>query len=128
MELLALASNPSGRTVSADGAEKIINLVQQSKLRFSSMLWNMKSITRHKISYGHPLHPDLTPDVLTCVVPLSTVGSGRESGVDPAHHSITLIKFNSVCHLISQHTRTCIHNFIITHSPSHAQKSCGGEW
>ena len=57
------------------------------------MLWNMRSITRHKISYVHPLHPDLTPDVLTCVLPLGTVSSGRESEVESAHLFLTIIQF-----------------------------------
>ena len=53
-------------TFSTDGAEEIINLIQRSKRRYSNMLWNMKSITRHKRSCGHPMHADLIPDVLTC--------------------------------------------------------------
>ena len=73
----------------------------------------------HKRSYGHPLHPDLTPDVLTCVLPLGTVSSGRESEVESAHLFLTIIQFFSACHLTSQHTSTCIHNSIISHSPTH---------
>ena len=57
-------------------------------------------------SYGHPLHPDLTPDVLTCVLPPGTVSSGRESEVDSAHLFLTIIHFFSACHLTSQHTST----------------------
>ena len=64
------------------------------------MLWNMRSITRHKRSYGYPLHPDLTPDVLTCVLPLGTVSSGRESEVESAHLFLTIIQFLSACHLL----------------------------
>ena len=94
------------------------NLIQRSKQRYSNMLWNMWSITRHKRSYGHPLHPDLTPDVLTCVWPLGTVSSGRESEVESAHLFLTIIQFFSACHLTSQHTSTCIHNSIISHSPT----------
>ena len=75
-----------------------------SKQRYSNMLWNMRSITRHKRSYGHPLHTDLTPDVLTCVLPLGIVSSGRESEVESAHLFLTIIQFLSACHLTSQHT------------------------
>ena len=85
-------------------------MIQRSKQRYSNMLWNMRSITRHKRSYGHPLHPDLTPDVLTCVLPLGTVSSGRESEVESAHLFLTIIQFFSACHLTPQHTSTCIHN------------------
>ena len=94
-------------------------MIQRSKQRYSNMLWNMRSITRHKRSYGHPLHPDLTPDVLTCVLPLGTVSSGRESEVTSAHLFLTIIQIFSACHLTSQHTSTCIHNSIISHSPAH---------
>ena len=78
-------------------------MIQRSKQRYSNMLWNMRSITRQKRSYGHPLHPDLTPDVLTCVLPLGTVSSGRESEVESAHLFLTIIQFLSACHLTSQH-------------------------
>ena len=78
-------------------------MIQRSKQRYSNMLWNMRSITRHKRSYGHPLHPDLTPDVLTCVLPLGTVSSGRESEVESAHFFLTVIQFFSACHLTSHH-------------------------
>ena len=80
------------------------------------MLWNMRSITRHKRSYGHPLHPDLTPDVLTCVLPLGTVSSGRESEVESAHLFLTIIQFLSACHLTSHHTSTCIpdHRLVVS--------------
>ena len=37
--------------------------------------------------------PDLTPDVLTCVLPLGTVSSGRESEVESAHLFLTIIQF-----------------------------------
>ena len=94
-------------------------MIQRSKQRYSDMLWNMRSITRHKRSYGHPLHLDLTPDVLTCVLPLGTVSSGRESEVESAHLFLTIIQFLSACHLTSQDTSTCIHNSIISHSPTH---------
>ena len=70
-------------------------MIQRSKQRYSNMLWNMRSITRHKRSYGHPLHPDLTPDVLTCVLPLGTVSSGRESEVESAHLFLTIIQFSA---------------------------------
>ena len=104
-------------------------MIQRSKQRYSNMLWNMRSITRHKRSYGHPLHPDLTPDVLTCVLPLGTVSSGRESEVESAHLFLTIIQFLSACHLTSQHTSTCIHNSIISHSPTHYKSPVAmGEW
>ena len=57
------------------------------------MLWNMRSIRRQKRSYGYLLHPDLIPDVLTCVLPLDTVRSERESKVDSAHLFLTIIQF-----------------------------------
>ena len=57
------------------------------------MLWNMRGITRHKRSYGHPLHPELTLDVLICVLPLGTVSSGRESEAESAHLFLTIIHF-----------------------------------
>ena len=76
--------------------------IQQHVVEHVEMLWNMWSITRHKRSYGHPLHPDLTPDVLTCVLPLGTVSSGRESEVESAHLFLTIIQFLSACHLTSQ--------------------------
>ena len=81
-------------------------------------------------SYGHPLHPDLTPDVvLTCLLPLGTVSSGRESEVESAHLFLTIIQFFSACHLTSQHTSTCIHNSIISHSPTHHKSPVAmGEW
>ena len=91
------------------------------------MLWNMRSITRHKRSYGHPLHPDLIPDVLTCVLPLGTVSSGRESEVESAHLFLTIIQFFSACHLTSQYTSTCIHNSIISHSPTHYKSSADNQ-
>ena len=68
---------------------------QRSKQRYSNMLWNMWSITRHKRSYCHQLQPDLTPDVLTCVLPLGTVSSGRESEVESAHLFLTIIQFSA---------------------------------
>ena len=58
-------------------------------------------------------------DVLTCVLPLGTVSSGRESEVESAHLFLTIIQFLSACHLTSQHTSTCIHNSIISHSRTH---------
>ena len=70
-------------------------MIQRSKQRYSNMLWNMRSITRHKRSYGHPLHLDLTPYVLTCVLPLGTVCSGRESEVESAHLSSLFSNFSA---------------------------------
>ena len=105
------------------------NLIKRYNQRYSNMLWNMWSITRHKRSYGHPLHPDLTPDVLTCVLPLGTVSSGREIEVESAHLFLTIIQFFSACHLTSQHTGTCTHNSIISHSPTHYKSPVVmGEW
>ena len=143
MELIALAGNPYRRrklrietflsgyaqsryakSVSADGVEEII-----IKQRYNNMLWNMWSITRDKRSYGHPLHPDLTPDVLACVLPLGTVSSGRESEVESAHLLLTIIQFFSACHLTFQHTSTCICNSIISHSSTHYKSPVAmGEW
>ena len=70
-------------------------MIQLSKQRYSNMLWNMRSITRHKRSYGHPLHPDLSPDVLTCVFPMGTVSSGRESEVESVRLFLTIIQFSA---------------------------------
>ena len=148
MELIALAGNPSrrrklqietcfvwtclvqiGKVCFGRWGGGNHYLIQRSKQRYSNMLWNMRSITRHKRSYGHPLHPDLTPDVLTCVLPLGTVSSGRESEVESAHLFLTIIQFLSACHLTSQHTSTCIHNSIISHSPTHYKSPVAmGEW
>ena len=143
MELIALAGNPSRRTklqieTCLSGYAKVCFgrwgggnhfLIQRSKQRYSNMLWNMRSITGHKRSYGHPLHPDQTPDVLTCVSPLGTVSSGRESEVESAHLFLTIIQFFSACHLTSQHTSTCIQNSIISHSPTHYKSPVAiGEW
>ena len=86
------------------------DLIQRSKQRYSNMLWNIWIISRHKRGYGHPLHPDLTPDVLTCVLPLGTVSSGRESEVESAHLFLTIIQFFSACH-----HKHCIHNSVISH-------------
>ena len=104
-------------------------MIQWSKQGYSNMLWNMRSITRNKRSYGHPLHADLTPDVLTCVLALGTVSSGRENEVESAHVFLTIIQFFSACHLTSQHTSTCIYNSIISHSPTHYKiPVVMGEW
>ena len=45
---------------------------------------------------------------MTCVLPLGAAGRGLESEVDVAHLFLTIIQFHSACHLISQHTSTCI--------------------
>ena len=78
------------------------------------MLWNMRSITRHKRSNGHPLHPDPTPDVLTCVLPLGTVSSGRESEVESAHLFLTIVHFFSAFHLNSQHGKEILKSVTTT--------------
>ena len=96
-------------------------MIQRSKQRYSNMLWNMRSITRHKRSYGHPLHPDLTPDVLTCVLPLGTVSSGRESEVESAHLFLTIIQFFSACHLTS-HTQALAYTTQSYHIYLHTTK------
>ena len=70
------------------------DLIQRSKTRYINMLWNMWSITRHKRSYGHPLHPDLTPDVLTWGLPLGTVSSGKGTEVVSAYPFLTIIQFS----------------------------------
>ena len=93
------------------------------------MLWNVWSITRQNRRYGHPLHPDLTTDVLTCILPLGTVKSGKESDVVSAHRFLTIIQFFSACHLPSHHTSTCIQNLIISHSHTHYESPAAiGEW
>ena len=91
-------------------------MIQPSKQRYSNMLWNIQSITMHKRSYGHPLHPDLTQDVLTCVLPLGTFSSGRESEVESAHLFLTIIQFFSACHL------TQLNHITFTYT---LRKSCG---
>ena len=53
------------KSASAAWAEEIITMIQRPKWRCSSLLWSMESMTRHKRSHGHPLHPGLAPDVLT---------------------------------------------------------------
>ena len=101
------------------------NLIQRSKQRYSNMLWNMRSITRHKRGYGHPLHPDLTPDVLTCVLPLGTVSSGRESEVESAHLFLTIIQFfqcMSSYFSTHKHLHTQLNHITFTYT---LQKSCG---
>ena len=50
----------------------------------------MQNIAKHKRSYGHPLHPNLTPDVLTCVLPLGTVRPGKESTFVPVRLFLTI--------------------------------------
>ena len=124
MELLALAGNPSRRRklqtetcvldMPSQDMQRLFrqmgwrnHLIQRSKQRYSNMLWRVWSITRHKRSYGHPLYTDLTPDVLTCLFPLGTVRSGKESEVESAHLFLTIIHFFSTCNLTSQHTSTC---------------------
>ena len=103
-------------------------LIQRSKQRYSNMLWNMRSITRHKRSYGHPLHPDLTPDILTCVLPLGTVSSGRESEVESAHLFLTIIQFFSACHLTS-HTQALAYTTQSYHIHLHYKSPVAmGEW
>ena len=57
-------------------------------------------MTRHSRSHGHPLHPGLAPDVLTHL-PLDPAKSGRESEVDSAHLSLTIIQFTAHVILIS---------------------------
>ena len=147
MELIALAGNPCRRKklqlkpvcldMPSQDSKVCLgrwgggnhNLIERSKQQYSNMLWIMRSITRHKRSYGHQLHPDLTQDVLTCVLPLGTVSSRRESEVESAHLFLTLIQFFSACHLTTQHTSTCIHNIIISHSPTHYKSPVAmGEW
>ena len=68
-------------------------MIQRHKQQYSNMLWNMLSITRHKRNNAHSLHPVLTPDVLTWVLPLGTVRSGRESEVETVHLFLTIIHF-----------------------------------
>ena len=46
---------------------------------------------------------------LDLCLPLGAAGQGLESEVDIAHLFLTIIQFHSACHLISQHTSTCIH-------------------
>ena len=96
-------------------------MIQRSKQRYSNMLWNMRSILRYKISYGHPLHPDLTPDVLICVLPLGTVSSGRESEVESANLFLTIIQVFSACHLTS-HTQALAYTTQSYHIHLHTTK------
>ena len=64
------------------------------------MLWSMESITRCNRSHGHQLHPDIAPDVLT-LSSLDPDRSGRESEVDSARLSLTIIQFTAHVILIS---------------------------
>ena len=92
MELLALFVNPSKKrklkpvcldipspdmqnnymegpgTISADH-----DLIQRSKQRYSNMFAEHVEHNEAQRRYGHPLHPDLTSDVLTCFLALGTV-------------------------------------------------------
>ena len=67
--------------------------------RPANVLWSTKSIhvTGPKRSCGHPLHPDLTPDFSTRVLPLATVRSVADSEVDSAHLVLTIIQFAAHC-------------------------------
>ena len=49
----------------------------------------------HKRRFGHPLHPDLTPDVLTGVLSLGPNRSGKENEFDSAHFVFTIIQFTA---------------------------------
>ena len=134
MERMALAGNPSrtrklrtetcvsgyaksryAKLVSADRAED--DLIQRFKQRYSNMLWNVWSITSH----GIPLHPDLTPDVLTCILPLGTVRSGKESKVESVHHFLTIIQFFSARRLTSQ-TQALAYTTLSLHIHLHMTK------
>ena len=97
-------------------------MIQRSKQRYSNMFWNMRSITRHKRSYGHPLHPDLTPDLLTCVLPLGTVSSGRESDVESAHLFLTIIQFFSAHVILLLNTQALAHTTQSYHIHLHTTK------
>ena len=47
-------------------------LIQRFKHRYSDILLDMQNVTRNR-TYCHPLHTDITPDILTGVLPLDTV-------------------------------------------------------
>ena len=81
-------------------AEEIITMIQRPKWRCSSMLWSMESMTRHKRSHGHPLHPGLAPDVLTLSCLWIQLGQDERVRLT-ACLSLTIIEFTAHVILIS---------------------------
>ena len=85
------------------GAEEAITVIQRPKRRCSSMLWSMESMTRRNRSHSHPLHPGLAQDSSPdTVLPLDSARSGRESKVDCARLSLTIIQFTADVILFSK--------------------------
>ena len=99
------------KSASAAGAEEIITVIQRPKWQCSSMLWSMKSMTRHKTSHGHPLHPSLATDVLTLSCLWIQLGQDERVRLT-ARLSLTIIQFSAHVILISntrsQQAHTCI--------------------
>ena len=85
-------------------------MIQRPKWRCSSMLWSMESMTRHKRSHGHPLHPGLAPDVLTLSCLWIQLGQDEKVRLT-ARLSLTIIQFTAHVILISnthsQHAHIC---------------------
>ena len=77
---------------------------------------SMQSGKRHLRLYVHPLYPNPTPDVLSCVLPLGAAGRGLESEVDVAHRSLPFIAH------VNLFLNT--HNNFTTNAPTCIQKSC----
>ena len=103
---------------------KTFRQMGQTKSLFDSKV--QTAIQQHAVhdKDGHTLHPDLTPVVLTCVLLLGKVRSGRESD---AHLFLTIIKFYSACHLILNHVCTA-YTTKLSHIHLHInKKSCGDE-
>ena len=64
-------------TVSADGAEEI-----NSHNSDTATCWEHAGRTRHK-RIGHLLHPNLNPNILTCVLPLGTIRPEERARMTP---------------------------------------------
>ena len=75
-------------------------MIQRPRWRCSNMLWSMESMTRHKRSHGHPLHPGLAPDVLTLSCLWIQLGQDERVRLT-AHLSLTIIQFTAHVILIN---------------------------
>ena len=115
------------KSASAAGAEEIITLIHRPKWRCSSMLWSMESMTRHKRSHGHPLHPGLAPDVLTLSCLWIQLGQDERVRLT-ARHSLTIIQFTAHVILISNtHSQQYRNNRHDLHSTTASRKMPGTE-
>ena len=60
---------------SAPSTETVFGYLDQAYPDTQVLFWNYLFLDELlATAEGHPLHPNLTPDVLTCVLPLGTVG------------------------------------------------------